>query len=403
MDRVQVLVLAGEPSGDLHAAALVRALKERRPDLRFTGLGGDRLQDEGVEILHHTDQLAIMGFAEVVRHLPRLLRVMGDVRSFMNAHRPGLVICVDYPGMNLRVAREAKELGIPVLYYIAPQVWAWHGERVRDLAEYADIIACVLPFEPEFFRTKGAELGVEPVAEFIGHPLVHTARPRVDARALRAELLLEPESPILALLPGSRKQEVSRLLPPMLDAAERLRGRFPGLVPILCAAPGLERAWYEGIASKGPLPVAPHVPAGPLHALDAGLHIVRGRNYDVLNAARGALVASGTATLETGLLGAPMVIAYRMNPISWRIGRSRVKVPHVGLVNLVAGERVVPELLQAEATGERMAEELAPLMEEGPLRERVRDSLAGVRAKLGEEDAPLRGAELALGLLDGGA
>ncbi|MFO7768403.1 MAG: lipid-A-disaccharide synthase [bacterium] len=393
-------MLAGEPSGDLHAAALVRAMRRRCPRLRFTGLGGDRLQDEGVEILHHTDQLAVMGFAEVVRHLPRMLRVMGDVRSFLHAHRPRLMICVDYPGMNLRVAREAAELGIPVLYYIAPQVWAWHEERVRELAEFTDVIGCVLPFEPEFFRTKGAELGVEPRAEFVGHPLVHAARPRVDAAQFRAEMLLPPDVTILALLPGSREQEVSRLLPPMLEAMGLLRRERPGLVPILCAAPGLERERYEKIVSKGPLLPAPAVPDGPTHAPGGGLHIVAGRTYDVLNAARGALVASGTATLETGLLGIPMVIAYRMSPLSWRIGRARVKVPHVGLVNLVAGERVVPELLQEEATPGRMAAELGALMDEGPDRHRVLEGLAAVRAELGEEDAPERGAELAMELLE---
>lgn len=402
MDRVRVFVLAGEPSGDLHAAGLVRALKRRCPRLRFTGLGGDRLQEEGVEILHHTDELAIMGFSEVVLHLPRLLRVMGDVRGFLTAHRPELVICVDYPGMNLRVAREASALGIPVLYYIAPQVWAWHEERVRQLAEYADVIACVLPFEPAFFRSKGEELGVEPRAEFVGHPLVRAARPRVDVEGFRSEMLLPPGGPMVALLPGSRKQEVSRLLPPMLQAVGRLRRDRPDLIPILCAAPGLDRSWYERIVSRGPLPVAPPIPAAAAYTPEEGVHIVGGRTYDVVNASRGALVASGTATLETGLLGTPMVIAYRMSPLSWHIGRTRVKVPHVGLVNLVAGERVVPELLQKEATGERMADELGPLLEEGEARERVIDRLSRVRERLGEEDAPERGAELAMELLGEG-
>lgn len=400
MDPGHVFIIAGEVSGDMHASGLMEELSRRRPGLRFSGLGGARLQDAGMRLLYHSDQLSFMGFAEVLRHLPFLRRVMRDVRSFLTTFRPGLVILVDYPAFNLRVARLAHRLGCKVLYYISPQVWAWHEERVVKLAEHTDAIASVLPFEEDFFQQKGREFGVTPTIRFVGHPLVDTAIPLTDPSTFRSEMLLPPEAPIVAMLPGSRQQEIARLLPPMAQAVTYLRLIFPDIVPALCTAPGVRDETYESLLQGTGLERAPSIPASGVYEPTDGLHLVRGRNYDLLKAARGAMVASGTATLETGLIGTPMVIVYRMNRISFWIGRRRVSVPHIGLVNLVAGKRLVPELLQKNVTGTAIVERLAPMLDDGPLRTNVLEGLEQMRNRLGEGGATGRVAEMAEALLE---
>jgi lipid-A-disaccharide synthase len=394
-----VFLVAGEPSGDLHAAGLVTALRRLRPGTRFTGIGGRHLQDAGVDLLYHTDTLAFMGFTEVLRHLPHLLRVMGEVRCFLTRERPELVVLVDYPGFNLRLAPHARAAGCRVLYYISPQLWAWHEQRVVALARSTDLLACVLPFEPDFYERMRSVYGEVPEVRFVGHPLLDVAMAG-NPDELRRELLIPPGAELLALLPGSRRQEIGQLLPAMAGAVALLRARRPDLFPVLCAAPGIPRETYARILGHTGIGLAPALPSGAERRPEEGIVVVGGRTYDVVGAARGAMVASGTATLETGLLGTPMVIAYRLNPISWRIGRSRVRVPHIGLVNLVAGERVVPELLQEAVTPRALAEALGPLLEEGAERERVRTALAGVRHRLGRPGAAERTARLALGLLE---
>jgi lipid-A-disaccharide synthase len=394
-----VCLVAGEPSGDLHAAGLVAALRRLCPGTRFTGIGGRHLQDAEVDLLYHTDTLAFMGFTEVVRHIPHLLRVMGEVRRFLTRERPELVVLVDYPGFNLRLAPYARAAGCRVLYYISPQIWAWHEQRVVALARSIDLLACVLPFEPDFYERMRSVYGEAPEVRFVGHPLLDTAVAG-DAEVLRRELLIPPGAELLALLPGSRRQEIGQLLPAMAGAVAILRTRRPDLFPVLCAAPGIPREIYARILSRTGIGLAPALPSGTERRPEEGIVVVGGRTYDVVGAARGAMVASGTATLETGLLGTPMVIAYRLNPISWRIGRSRVRVPHIGLVNLVAGERIVPELLQEGVASQALAESLGPLLEEGAERERVRTALAEVRHRLGRPGAAERTARLALGLLE---
>ncbi|MFC1545487.1 lipid-A-disaccharide synthase [Gemmatimonadota bacterium] len=399
-DTQHLFVIAGEASGDLHASALVRELSVRDPRLRFSGIGGARLQDAGLELLHHSDQLSFMGFAEVIRHLPYLRRVMRDVRLFLEEYRPALVILVDFPAFNLRVARIARELGLHVLYYIAPQVWAWHEERVATLAEVTDVIACVLPFEKQFFDEKGKTYGVEPAARFVGHPLIDGARPSIGPSAFRDEMLLPGNAEILALLPGSRIQEISRLLPPMAGAARIAGESRPELIPVIAAAPGIPDSVYDQVLARSGERRAPSVPPGGRYRPEDGLHLSRGCTYDLLEAARGALVASGTATLETGLLETPMVIAYRMSRLSWWISRRRVKVEHVGLVNLVAGKRLIPELLQEAVTPQMLADHLAPFLEEGSVRDEIVAGLHLVRERLGGGGATARTADIALELLE---
>jgi lipid-A-disaccharide synthase len=362
-----LFISAGEESGDLHGAALARALRVRIPGVRLIGLGGGRMRDEGVELLADLKDLAVMGLVEVIRHLPFFLDLKKRVWRALEDQRVDLVIPVDYPGFNLRLARHARGRGIPVLYYIAPQVWAWHKSRVRDLARDADAVAVVLPFEEAFLRRAGVK------ATFVGHPLLDRA-PLEQDRAMWAEShRLDPTRPILGLFPGSRAQEVRRHLGLFSDAAARVAERRPEVQPVIAMPPALAQEHYAGAR-------------WPRVQDSRGL----------LGYADAALVKSGTTTLEAGIAGTPIVVAYRMNGLSYTIARRLVKVPHIALANLIADARVAPEFVQHEATPEALAAALLPLLDPGsPERAAMRRGLGRIPERLGGGGASDRVASIA--------
>ena len=351
--RPRILISAGEPSGDLHGALLVRELKRRWPDCEIYGFGGDRMQREGVALWAHADEMAIMGFVEVARHLPFFLRLLRRTRQALRDEPPDLVIPIDYPGFNLRLARYARQRHVPVLYYIAPQVWAWHRSRMRELAKNADHIAVVLPFEEELFREAGAQV------TFVGHPLLDSPRTNRTREEFCATYGLDAERPILALLPGSRQQEVRSHARLFSDAAGLVRGKLPEVQPVIAQAAGIGDAAFEDC----PWPRVPHA-------------------AELLEFAHVALTKSGTSTLQCALSLTPMVIAYRMNPLTYRIARRVVDVEHIGLVNLIAGERVAAEYVQDEATPAALAAAVAEISRAGPARERTLEALQSVRSRL---------------------
>ena len=365
-----ILMLAGEPSGDLHGAALARALLEKWPTARLFGLGGERMAAAGVECMAGLDRLAVMGFAEVVRHLDFFRRLMRRVRDAMHRRAVDLVIPIDYPGFNLRVARHARTAGIPVLYYIAPQVWAWRPARARHLARDTDHVAVILPFEVGFLRAAGAR------ATFVGHPLLELDH-EVPARAeyCRAHGL-DPARPLLALFPGSRRQELDRHLGVFAGAAHRLEQARPGLQTVVARAPGLPARAYEDVAAT---------------------LVEDGRS--LLRHARAALVKSGTSTVEAALAGVPFVTAYRTHPLTFALARRLVRVDHIAMANLIAGRRVVPELIQDEATPARLEREVRPLLDDTEERRAVVAGLAEVRRALGSAGAARRVAGIAETLL----
>ena len=370
-NRPLIFISAGEPSGDLHGAGLARALRARIPGVRLIGLGGPRMAAEGVRLLATLDDLAVMGFVEVASRLPFFLKLRRRVFETVVRDGVDLVIPIDYPGFNLRLARFARQRAVKVLYYIAPQVWAWHASRAADLARDTDEVAVILPFEESFLREAGAN------AAFVGHPLLDLDPPGVP----RAELLrrwgLDPERPVLALFPGSRPQEVKRHLELFSSAAAAVVGSRPEVQPIIGASPDVDRAVFAG----APWPIADDPRA-------------------LLQYATAALVKSGTTTLEAALAETPFVVAYRMNPVSYRIARRLVKVPHIALANLVAEERLAPELVQDAATAERLRDEVLPLLDhESAERRRMVEGLAHVRARLGGAGAAARVAEDAATLL----
>mgnify|MGYP001947603864 CR=1 FL=1 len=349
-----ILLSAGEPSGDLHGGALARALRERWPGARLFGLGGPRMAEAGVELLADLEQLAVMGFVEVLRHLPFHVQLFRRLKQEFHERRPDLVLPIDYPGFNLRLAKEATRAGIPVLYYIAPQVWAWHRSRVRLLAEYTDRVAVVLPFEEAIFREAGVR------AEFVGHPLLDLPVPAVTREEFCEGLGLDAERPILALMPGSRSQEVSRHLELFVETAKLVQARRPEVQPVIAASPAVPAEAYSGV----PFP----------------------RTRDsraLLRHARAGLVKSGTGTLEAALAGMPLVIVYRTHPVTYWLARRLVRVDSIGLVNLVAGERVAPEFIQGDAKPPALAEALVPLLaKESEARQKALDGLARVSEAL---------------------
>jgi lipid-A-disaccharide synthase len=360
-----LLVVAGELSGDMHAAHVVRELKQRRPDLHVFGIGGDHLRAEGMEILVDAREMAVLGFWEVLKRYGFFKRVFEDLRRTAAERRPDAVLLVDYPGFNLRFAAAAKALGLKVLYYVCPQVWAWNRARIPRMAAVVDRLMAIFPFEPAVFA--GTSLRVD----FVGHPLVETAQ---AARTEPPAELPWRGAPRIALLPGSRRMELERLLPIFWGAAREIEKASPGCSFLLAAASDRMAALArELIAGLGP---------GPQR-----VEIVEGSTRQILRQADAALVASGTATLETALMGCPMLVVYKTAWPTYVLGRMLVRVPFLGMVNLIAERELCPEFIQHAATPSALARALQPLLTDTPARRAMVQGLAEVSAKLGHGGA----------------
>jgi lipid-A-disaccharide synthase len=367
----EVLFVAGEASGDLHASGVAEEMRRRAAAVPLLGIGGTRMGRAGVRLIEHTDRLAVMGFVEVLKHVPRHYALLSGIKRRLRSGAIGLVVLIDYPGFNMKVAAAAKAAGVPVLYYITPQVWAWGAGRLRALRETVTRAAVILPFEEALLREHGIE------ATFVGHPLLDRAAASMPTRAAaRRTLGLTEGERVLALFPGSRAQEIARHLDPFLDTARLLEQRMPGLRVIVSVAPGITLD-----AARCPYP------------------LVHDSSFTVWRAADAALSKSGTSTLEAAVAGCPLVVAYRTGAASYAIARRVVTIPRVGLVNVVADELVAPEFIQGAVRPAAMASALEPLLR-GDTVERAAQAagLARVRARLGEPGAAARVAEMALAL-----
>ncbi|MBF5046322.1 lipid-A-disaccharide synthase [Aggregicoccus sp. 17bor-14] len=372
----QILVVCGEASGDAHAAELVAALQERRPELTFFGMGGSRLGARGVELLYGAHEVSVMGITEVLPKIPRILQVMRGLAEAAAERRPACAILVDIPDFNLRLAAKLKALGIPVVYYVSPMIWAWRRGRVKTIARLVDRMLCILPFEEAFYREAGVS------ARYVGSPVLEQVPAPASAGEFRERLGLT-QAPTLALLPGSRMSEIRRILPAMVGAARTLVQERPGLQVVVPVAPTVAREEIlQRFEGSGVTPV-----------------LVEGRAPEVVGASDAAIVASGTAVLEAGLMQRPLVVVYRVSLITYWVGRMLLKVAHVALVNLLAGRRLVPELLQGDMTPERIAGEVRQVWMPGAPREQMLQGLAEVRGTLGSVGAAHRAADAVLELL----
>lgn len=371
------MIVAGEASGDLHGAHLVREMRAVDPSIAFCGVGGRNLEAEGVRLIARSSEMAVVGLTEVFSKLRFIAGVFFRLRGMLRAEKPDLLILIDYPDFNLRLAAAAKDAGVPVFYYISPQVWAWRKKRVHRIRRIVDRMAVILPFEKDVY----AEMGVD--VDFVGHPLLDAVtRTRSRGEALAA-FGLRDARPIVAILPGSREKEVTALLPEMAGAAEILARDFEGAQFVLPLADTVDPALVEGILRGRTVPVT----------------VLQGQMYDAVGISDAAMVASGTATLETALLGTPMVIAYRISPLTAAVGRRVIRVTHIGLVNLIAGRTLAPELVQESATAPRLAAEVKAILTDGRRSDAMRRELAEIRQKLGEPGAARRAASIALGLM----
>lgn len=373
-----VLVVAGEPSGDQHAARVVEAVHRRRPDVKFWGIGGTALRSAGMEILVDAREMAVLGLWEVLKRYAFFRKVFTDLRAAAAVRRPDLVLLVDYPGFNLRFAAAMKSLGIPVVYYICPQVWAWHRSRIDRMAKLLKRLLVIFPFEVKEFEKTGLRV------EYVGHPLVDEAE---RERAASRDPLDWPGSPRIALLPGSRRQEIDRILPVMWQAAGRLQRALPEAGFILAAGTQelSEYAHARTVRTEG----------GP-----SRYAVTYARTRQVLAEATAALVKSGTSTIEAALMNCPMCVVYKTSPVTYAFGRRLIRVPYLGMVNLIAGREAFKEFIQHNATPQALAEGLMPLLSDTPERSAALAALEEVRQALGQGGAAERAAAALIEELD---
>lgn len=351
---VRILISAGEASGEMYGAGLIEALKRHDPSLEFFGVGGQSMRDAGCDTVIDAKDLAVVGITEILSHLPKIYGLFHKLIAEADRRRPDLAIVIDSPAFNWRVARQMKKRGVPVVYYVAPQFWAWRQGRVKLLRKYIRKALVIFPFEEKFYRERGVD------ASFVGHPLAELPPPAITREAYAAQYHLDLNKCWITIMPGSRVKEVRMNLPTMLDAATLLGPGFELLLPV---APTLDRELLE-LSTRG-----------------RGITLVS-EALPALHHARAAIVASGTATVEAAMMATPFVMVYRVSALTYTLGKPRIKVPYFAMVNLIAGEKIVPELVQDDFTAERVVARLKELISEGTDRKTMLQGLARVKAQL---------------------
>ncbi len=372
-----VMIIAGEASGDMHGAGVVQEMLKLDPTLKFYGIGGKKLAKAGVKLLANTSEMAVLGFTEIIAKLHKFLKVLDLAKKSLDDFKPDLIIMIDFAAFNLRIAPEARKRGIKVFYYIGPQVWASRKGRINKIKKVVDKMAVILPFEVDTYKQKGFTV------EYVGHPLLDLVVPHYSQSESRKKFNIPENKTTIGLLPGSRIAEVERLLPEMLLAADILTQKIPDIHFVLPLADSLDEKLVTDIISRSSIKV----------------DVISGHTYDVISCADLAIVTSGTATLETALLGIPMIIVYKTSPITYFIGKMVVTVKNIGIVNIIAGKTIVPELIQDEAAGVNIAKEALAILTNNERKQEMVIQLAEIRKKMGEPGAAGRAAQLAYDMI----
>jgi lipid-A-disaccharide synthase len=388
----KLFIVAGDPSGDLHGANLVTALKEISSQIEIDGLGGERMEKAGVKLLDKLTELAIVGFSEAINNIFALREIYKKTEEFLRKEKPDIIVLIDYPGFNLRLAGLAKRLKIPLIYYIGPQIWAWRRGRIKGIAELVNKMLVIFPFEEETYKRAGVDVS------FVGHPLLDTIQPTKSKEEVCLKYGLDPNSPIIGLMPGSRKQEIERLLSVMLEASRRIAENrkvqfvlpLAGNIPMNYIKERITE-FEKNRLNRTKISKSQKEEKPPLPIL-----VVRDEDYNIRRTLTLALVASGTATLENACLGIPMIIIYKVSLFSYLLARLLIRIPRIGLANIVAGKRVVPEFIQQKARAEEIAKVACHWLSNPGLMRETRKELKRVKEKLGTPGASKRAAKIIL-------
>jgi lipid-A-disaccharide synthase len=368
-----IFISAGEASGELYGAQLASLLRQDLPQAELMGMGGERMRAAGVDCIVRAEDMAVMGFTEVVEHLPRIYGEFRKLKRAIRERRPQVAVLIDFPDFHFRLFREFHRLGIPVIYFVSPQLWAWKKHRIKEVQKYVRRMLVIFPFEEQFYQERGVN------AEFVGHPLAQLSPPTISREEFARANSLDPTVTWIALLPGSRMREIRDHLPTMLDAVRLLAESNPAqgyqfLIPLAPTLNADQRAQVAALIAA--------------HAGQLSVRLVPGGANTVLFHSRASVVASGTATVEAALIGNPLVVVYRVSPLTYAIAKRVVSVPHVAMANLIAGRRVVPELIQHDFTAQNIVQQLQPLLPDGPSRESMIKGLAAVREALSADKRP---------------
>lgn len=369
---MKIMFSAGEASGDTHGASVAKALHEIYPSVEMFGMGGNLMDEAGVRIVYDIKNLGVIGLVEIVKSLPKFFKLRTYLKRIMMKERPDVLVCIDYPGFNMKLAEVAHQLGIPVLYYIAPTIWAWHSSRGKTIKKYVTKVASIFPFEAEAYSKYNCDV------EFVGHPLVDIVHPTMSVDESMTYFNARAEAKRVLLMPGSRKQEVLSLLDVMLESGEKLLQSHEDVQFFLPRAHTIDRFELETFIKERRVPVT----------------ITEDHTYDLMQICDVCLAASGTATLETAMMELPTILLYKVSPITYGIGKMVVNLSHVGLPNIIAGKEVIPELLQSDVSADNIVEHMLPLLDDLKENEHMRQELRTVRDKLGEPGAVKRVAEL---------
>jgi len=372
-----ILIIAGEASGDTLGAGFIREYLKLQPQTSFFGLGGDKMNSAGVELAYHIKDLAFLGFWEVVKNIRFIKKVQRDILDQVDKLKPRMAVLIDYPGFNLRLAPKLKQRGVKVFYYISPQIWAWGGKRIRQIKSNVDFMATIFEFEKELYEKAGVPV------RWVGHPLLDEIQFSTSDIEFRRQAGLKDDAVAIGLFPGSRIQEIGRILPEMLKGLRLLSSTKPEIKGLISKAPAIDDSVYQNIMAE--------------HNTNAMIY--EGNNYDLMSHARLNLVCSGTATLECAIIGTPMVVVYKTSPITYWIARSLIKIPYIGMVNVVAEEKIVPELIQGQCNARAIAATSLKYLDNSEYYNDIKNRLSRIKSKLGETGAAQRAARAAIELM----